>query len=148
MACAGHPEVDWAGNRRLIKGRHGAVASDHSRCSEMGVAILKSNGNAADATVTVALCEGLYNPMASGIGGGGFINVLSPNGSAEIVDAREFAPSGASERMFKGAMWDCSCRISYKHTARLLPNLVLNSIPQQSAEQYSGTSGPPKSAAG
>jgi gamma-glutamyltranspeptidase len=100
--AAGQPELDWAGNNRLVTGRHGAVASDHSRCSEMGVAVLKGGGNAADATVTTALCEGLYNPMASGIGGGGFINVLLPNGSAEIIDAREFAPSCASKNMFKG----------------------------------------------
>jgi len=68
----------------------------------MGVDILKAGGNAADATVTTALCEGIFNPMASGIGGGGFINVLLPNGSAEIIDAREFAPTGATETMFKG----------------------------------------------
>lgn len=67
-----------------------------------GVDILKAGGNAADATVTTALCEGIFNPMASGIGGGGFINVLLPNGSAEIIDAREFAPTGATETMFKG----------------------------------------------
>lgn len=68
-----------------------------------GVEILKAGGNAADASVTTALCEGLFNPMASGIGGGAFITVLMPNGSAEVVDAREFAPTGATEKMFKGA---------------------------------------------
>jgi gamma-glutamyltranspeptidase len=64
---------------------------------------MKRGGNAADACVTTALCEGVFNPMASGGGGGGFINVLLPNGTAEIIDAREFAPSGATEKMFKGA---------------------------------------------
>lgn len=83
--------------------------------------------------VTVALCEGLFNPMASGIGGGGFINVLSPGGSAEIVDAREFAPSGATEKMFKGAIWNCSCKGSYEHTARISVNSALECILQQSA---------------
>lgn len=67
-----------------------------------GVEVLKAGGNAADAAVTTALCEGLFNPMASGIGGGAFITVLMPNGSAEVIDAREFAPTGATEKMFKG----------------------------------------------
>jgi gamma-glutamyltranspeptidase len=66
---------------------------------------MKRGGNAADACVTTALCEGVFNPMASGVGGGGFINILLPNGTAEIIDAREFAPSGATEKMFKGAAW-------------------------------------------
>ena len=55
-----------------------------------------------DATVTTALCEGIFNSMASGVGGGGFLTILSPNGSAEIIDAREFAPGAATEDMFLG----------------------------------------------
>lgn len=64
--------------------------------------ILKRGGNAADATVTTALCEGVFNPMASGIGGGGFITVLTKDGTAEVIDAREYAPTGATEKMYKG----------------------------------------------
>ena len=75
---------------------------------------MKRGGNAADACVTTALCEGVFNPMASGVGGGGFINILLPNGTAEIIDAREFAPSGATEKMFKGAAW-----LSRRHTATI-----------------------------
>lgn len=97
----GVPEFDWQHRPRLATGRHGAVAADHGRCSEMGLSILRRGGNAADACVTTALCEGVLNPMASGIGGGGFINIMLPNGTAEIIDAREFAPSGATEKMFK-----------------------------------------------
>ncbi len=67
--------------------------------------MLREGGNAVDAAVTTALCQGVFNPMASGAGGGGFITVLSPNGSAEIIDARETAPGAANETMYKGAAW-------------------------------------------
>lgn len=69
-----------------------------------GLDVLKEGGNAVDAAVSTALCEGIYNSMASGVGGGGFITIRSANGSVEIIDAREVAPGGASEGMFKGAI--------------------------------------------
>ena len=64
--------------------------------------MLQEGGNAVDAAVTTALCQGIFNPMASGAGGGGFITILMPNGSAEIIDAREIAPAAANETMYKG----------------------------------------------
>lgn len=72
-----------------------------------GLDILKKGGNAVDATVTTALCEGIYNSMASGVGGGGFLTILSPNSSAEIIDARETAPGAATEGMYKGELIEC-----------------------------------------
>ena len=57
-----------------------------------------------DAAVSTALCEGIYNSMASGVGGGGFITIRSANGTAEVIDARELAPGNATELMFKGAL--------------------------------------------
>jgi len=57
---------------------HGAVASDHPVCSEIGVKILRDEGgNAVDAAVATALCLGVANPASSGIGGGAFILIHS-----------------------------------------------------------------------
>lgn len=56
-----------------------------------------------DAAVSTALCEGIYNSMASGAGGGGFLTIRTANGSVEVMDARELAPAAATEAMFKGA---------------------------------------------
>ena len=55
-----------------------------------------------DAGIATALCQGVYNPQASGIGGGGFIMVRSANGSVEVIDAREPAPAASSQEMFTG----------------------------------------------
>lgn len=104
---------------------HAAVASDHHVCSQLGSKILQGHENATamDAAVTVALCLGVANPASSGVGGGGFIlvhhelngnNILPPFRDArtrsttpnsdgkvtEVVDAREQAPSGATQEMF------------------------------------------------
>lgn len=61
---------DFRGRKRYIKTQDGAVASDHGRCADQGVDIMRKGGNAVDAAVVTALCQGIYNPMASGLGGG------------------------------------------------------------------------------
>ena len=48
----------------------------------------------------VALCQGVTNPESSGIGGGGFIMVRTPNGTYEVIDAREQAPAAATQDMY------------------------------------------------
>ena len=64
---------------------------------------MQQGGNAVDAAVAVALCLGVASPSSSGIGGGAFILIRQPNGSAEVIDAREIAPAAATEDMFAGA---------------------------------------------
>ena len=62
-------------------GGGGVVAADHGRCSDVGASVLSRGGNAADAAVAAALCQGVYNPMASGIGGGTIIMWRSTSAS-------------------------------------------------------------------
>ncbi|WEJ94477.1 hypothetical protein PSN45_001961 [Yamadazyma tenuis] len=78
------------------------VSSDVDLCSTMGKEILLRGGNAADASVTVALCVGSINSGSSGIGGGGFI-VSSSNSTKKVlsIDAREMAPGMAYSSMFE-----------------------------------------------
>ncbi|ORY70380.1 gamma-glutamyltransferase [Pseudomassariella vexata] len=80
--------------------RLGAVSSENSVCSQIGIDLLKAGGNAADAMVGTVFCVGVVAMVHSGIGGGGFMLVRSPNGTYEYIDFRETAPAAAFEDMY------------------------------------------------
>jgi gamma-glutamyltranspeptidase/glutathione hydrolase/leukotriene-C4 hydrolase len=97
-------QADFRNISRRAAARRGMVAADSSRCSEIGRNVLsQQRGNAIDAAVAVALCQGVVNPVASGLGGGAFIMVRLANGSGLFLDARETAPGAATADMFAGA---------------------------------------------
>ncbi|KAG9077393.1 hypothetical protein FS749_010732, partial [Ceratobasidium sp. UAMH 11750] len=81
-------------------GTHGAVATEIKQCSDLGIELMKKGGNAADAMIGAQLCVGTVAAHHSGIGGGGFMLVRTPDGKYETIDFREFAPGGAAELMF------------------------------------------------
>lgn len=125
---------DFRGRPRRVEATDHAVAADHGRCSDLGLAIMicmdlllkalamlrlyecsmlslllwagarimDQGGNAVDALVATALCQGVMNPMASGIGGGTIMLIRLPNGTSTVIDAREVAPAAANETMFSG----------------------------------------------
>ncbi|QDS73079.1 hypothetical protein FKW77_000123 [Venturia effusa] len=79
----------------------GAVSSESSVCSQIGIDLLKAGGNAADALVGTVFCVGVVAPYHSGIGGGGFMLVRGSNGSYEFVDFRETMPAAGFKDMYK-----------------------------------------------
>ncbi|KFK29480.1 hypothetical protein AALP_AA7G139500 [Arabis alpina] len=86
----------------VVESENGVVAADDGRCSEIGASVLRRGGHAVDAAVATSLCVGVVNPMSSGIGGGSFLIVSSPEDSkAEAFDMRETAPLAASKDMYK-----------------------------------------------
>ncbi|KAL3136319.1 hypothetical protein ABBQ38_005583 [Trebouxia sp. C0009 RCD-2024] len=93
---------DYKGRPRMVSSQQGMVAADQGDCSAMGMAILRQGGNAVDSAITTTLCQGIKSPAASGLGGGFFMIIRSPNGTTEVIDAREVAPAAATENMFKG----------------------------------------------
>lgn len=78
----------------------------------MGDVILRDkNGSAVDAAITVTLCIGMLNAFSSGIGGGGFMVIRSPDnytgkgkreggGHIVAIDFRETAPAAANQSMY------------------------------------------------
>lgn len=95
-----HLPHELAGRTTTSYGKHGAVATEVKQCSDLGVSLLKNGGNAADAMIGAQLCVGTVAAYHSGIGGGGFMLVRSPNGTYETIDFREFAPGAATELMY------------------------------------------------
>lgn len=51
----------------LIEATTGAVASDNKICSEVGVDILKSGGNAVDSAISTTLCIGVVNMFSCAV---------------------------------------------------------------------------------
>ena len=80
----------------------GAVVSDVRECSQMGLSILEKGGSGVDAAIITMLCMGLYSPMYSGIGGGGFMVVFKDAHDMTSFEFRERAPLAATQDMFVG----------------------------------------------
>ncbi|PWW77421.1 hypothetical protein C7212DRAFT_356875 [Tuber magnatum] len=86
----------------LVDAPRGAVSSDVLACSRIGVGLLKKGGNAVDAAIGTAVCIGVVNSFASGVGGGGFMVVREGSGRSKAYNFRETAPGSASRDMYNG----------------------------------------------
>jgi gamma-glutamyltranspeptidase/glutathione hydrolase len=75
------------------------VAS-HPLAAEIGLAVLKSGGNAVDAAVATGMALGVVDQFNSGIGGGGFIVIRMADGTIHTIDGRETAPAAATKDMY------------------------------------------------
>ncbi|KAJ8972791.1 hypothetical protein NQ317_004475 [Molorchus minor] len=80
-----------------------SVVTNGRHCAEIGTAILEKGGNAADAAIAAALCEGVANPQSMGLGGG-FLLTIHNKSTGEVIclNSREVAPGAATEDMFHG----------------------------------------------
>ncbi|EEF48141.1 glutathione hydrolase 3 [Ricinus communis] len=105
----GNTHDEWlkVNEAEIIQSEQGVVAADDGRCSEIGASMLREGGHAVDAAVATALCVGVINAQASGIGGGAFMVVRSSSTlKTQAFDMRETAPLAASKNMYANNIED------------------------------------------
>lgn len=85
--------------REAPRGTGGAIASADPTATAVGLDVLRSGGNAADAAVATALALAVVYPEAGNLGGGGFA-VARLGGEVSALDFRETAPAAARRDMY------------------------------------------------
>jgi gamma-glutamyltranspeptidase / glutathione hydrolase len=83
--------------------RKGMVVAQEPLAADVGIAVLKSGGNAVDAAVAVGFALAVTHPYAGNIGGGGFMLIRLADGRTTFIDFRERAPHQATRNMYLGA---------------------------------------------
>lgn len=63
--------------------------------------VMSSGGNAVDAAIATLICDGALCPQFTGLGGGFLMSIYNATTKKVMsINARETAPSGATESMF------------------------------------------------
>ncbi len=84
-----------------VVAEHGMVSAQEKVAAKIGLEILKSGGNAVDASVAVGFALAVTLPRAGNLGGGGFMIVHDAKaGSTKAIDYREMAPKAAFQDMY------------------------------------------------
>jgi gamma-glutamyltranspeptidase / glutathione hydrolase len=83
--------------------RKGMVVAQEPLAADVGLAVLKSGGNAVDAAVAVGFALAVTYPFAGNIGGGGFMLIRMADGRTTFIDFREKAPQKATHNMYLDA---------------------------------------------
>src|SRR5215472_13186808 len=83
--------------------RKGMVVAQEPLAADVGVAVLKSGGNAVDAAVAVGFALAVTYPFAGNLGGGGFMLIRLADGRTTFIDFREKAPGKATHDMYLDA---------------------------------------------
>jgi len=86
-----------------VYARKGMVVAQEPLAADVGVAVLKSGGNAVDAAVAVGFALAVTHPFAGNIGGGGFMLIRMADGRTTFIDFREKAPVKATHDMYLDA---------------------------------------------
>jgi gamma-glutamyltranspeptidase/glutathione hydrolase len=88
--------------REPVRAAHAMVVTVEPHATEVGVAVLKSGGNAIDAAVAVGFALAVTHPSAGNLGGGGFMLIRFADGRTTFIDFRERAPAKATPGMYLG----------------------------------------------
>jgi gamma-glutamyltranspeptidase / glutathione hydrolase len=103
-----------------ISSRNGLVVCTSAPGCDAGASILARGGNAVDAAVATAFAMAVTHPTAGNLGGGGFMLVRLPNGTATSFDYREKAPLKSTRTMY---LKDGKIDISLTNVGYLAPGI-------------------------
>jgi gamma-glutamyltranspeptidase/glutathione hydrolase len=81
-------------------GNGGAAATVDPLATQAAIDVLRTGGNAIDATVAAAAVLGVTEPFSAGIGGGGFMVIRTRDGAVTTIDSRETAPAAMQPDTF------------------------------------------------
>ena len=113
-----------------VRARTAMVSSGHPDASRAALRILREGGNAVDAAVAVGFALAVVSPDAGNVGGGGFMVIRRPDGTATSWDFRETAPLRAWRTMYTDG--DRSSRTG--HAAAGVPGTVAGLVAAHAAE--------------
>src|SRR5438067_2521828 len=121
LAVAPAPAVRQAtATAEGVPSKDGMVVCTSAPACDAGAAVLAKGGNAVDAAVATAFALAVTHPSAGNIGGGGFMVVRAPNGTATTFDYREKAPLKSTRAMY---MRNGKVDISLTNTGYLAPGV-------------------------
>src|SRR5881394_4191097 len=86
--------------RQPVRAKRAMVIAQEPFAADVGVAVLKSGGNAVDAAVAVGFALAVTHPYAGNLGGGGFMLIRLADGRTTFIDFREKAPRKATHDMY------------------------------------------------
>ncbi len=108
-----------------VPSKTGIVASSSDLAADVGASVLGRGGNAVDAAVATAFAMAVTSPSNGNIGGGGFMIVRLPDGTATTFDYREVAPGKATPTMYLNAQGEIEVsRIHQGYVAPGVPGTV------------------------
>ena len=99
-ACRAEPTTPRDTSLTATAAARAMVVAGHAEASRVGLEILRAGGNAVDAAVAVGFALAVVLPNAGNVGGGGFVLVRFPDGTATSLDFREMAPAAATADMY------------------------------------------------
>ncbi len=106
-------------------GEEGMVVAAHPAAAAAGRQILEQGGNAVDASVAVGFALAVVYPRAGNLGGGGFLVLRQPDGTATTIDHRETAPAAATPDVYLDARGNAvRARSRRGHLASGVPGTV------------------------
>src|SRR5216683_2396017 len=89
--------------RQPVHAKRAMVVAQEPLAADVGVAVLKSGGNAVDAAVAMGFALAVTHPFAGNLGGGGFMLIRFADGRSTFLDFRERAPANAARDMYLDA---------------------------------------------